>query len=249
VHDLLPHDRRYFVHKRLIRAATGFIGGGPTGAVGGFFRPTDTVTRPTAAKFGSVEMSTAAPAFVRGIEAGTITASSSDARCGAPLVRDRASGQCVGRSGFRSFAAPPSSSGGPCPGLFSVRGPGGTCVDLTALPPGGRPALTGRSGVAAEAVMGRYGAAYVPGSRMIDRAVCLPGDLVGDDGLCYNRKSLTNKERMWPRGRRPLLTGGEMRAISIAHRAAGRLTRTAVRLQDMGLIKKPVARKRLKRKN
>jgi hypothetical protein len=96
-------------------------------------------------------------------------------------------------------------------------------------------------------VMGRYGAGYMPGSQIVDRAVCLPGDVVGDDGLCYPRRSLKNDQRAWPRGRRPLLTGGEMRAISIAHRAAGRLTRTAVRLQDIGLIKKPVARKPSKR--
>lgn len=98
-----------------------------------------------------------------------------------------------------------------------------------------------------DAVMGRYGAGYMPGSQIVDRAVCLPGDVVGNDGLCYPRRSLKNDQRAWPRGRRPLLTGGEMRAISVARRAAGRLTRTAVRLQDMGLIKKPVARKPSKR--
>jgi len=31
---------------------------------------------------------------------------------------------------------------GPCPGVFNVRGPGGVCIDLTALPPGGDPAFT-----------------------------------------------------------------------------------------------------------
>jgi len=98
-------------------------------------------------------------------------------------------------------------------------------------------------------VMGRYGAALQPGSKIIDRAVCLRGMVVADDGLCYNRSQIKNSERMWPRGRRPLLTGGDMRAISIASRAADRLTRTAVRLQDIGLIKKPVARKRPKKKN
>lgn len=100
-----------------------------------------------------------------------------------------------------------------------------------------------------DAVMGRYGAAYVPGNMVVDRAVCLPGDVVGDDGLCYPRKSLKNSEREWPRGRRPLLTGGDMRAISIASRAASRMTRTAQRLQDLGLIKKPIVRKRAKKKN
>ena len=88
-------------------------------------------------------------------------------------------------------------------------------------------------------VMGRYGAAYFPGKREIQRSICLSGDLVGDDGLCYSRKTITNKERKWPRGRQPLLTGGEMKAISIATRAAGKFERTQKRLQKLGMIKKP----------
>lgn len=90
-----------------------------------------------------------------------------------------------------------------------------------------------------QAVMGRYGAAYVPGSMVVDRAVCLAGDVVANDGLCYPKKSITNKQREWPQGRRPLLTGGEMRAISIATRAAGKFSRTQKRLEKLGMIKKP----------
>jgi len=100
-----------------------------------------------------------------------------------------------------------------------------------------------------DAIMGRYGAALIPGSQIIDRARCLRGMVLGNDGNCYNRSQIKNSERMWPRGRRPLLTGGDMRAISIAHRAAHRLTATAVRLQEIGLIKKPVARKPPKKKH
>lgn len=122
------------------------------------------------------------------------------------------------------------------PGQFKVAG---VCVDPSAAFPGGDPLFS----LGPEAVMGRYGSAYVGNSRLINRTTCLPGDLVGDDGLCYNRKSLTNKERMWPRGRQPLLTGGEMRAISIASRAAGKFERTQKRLQKMGMIKKPASRR------
>jgi len=96
--------------------------------------------------------------------------------------------------------------------------------------------------------MGRYGAGMVPGSKIIDRAVCLAGMVLGKDEICYNRRSIRNSDRMWPRGARPLLGPGEMRAIRIAKVAAGRLTRTAVSLQEMGLIKKPVARKPPKKK-
>ncbi len=100
-----------------------------------------------------------------------------------------------------------------------------------------------------DALMGRYGAAYVPGSMIVDRAVCLPGDVVGDDGLCYPKGALKNSEREWPRGRRPLLTGGDMRAILIASRAAARMTRTAQRLQELGMIKKPIVKRRTKKKS
>lgn len=129
--------------------------------------------------------------------------------------------------------------GDPCPpGTIKA---GSTCVDLTAALPFGDPLFQSAGGTP---IMGRYGSAYVPGGRPITRKVCLPGDLVGDDGFCYSRGSITNKERMWPKGRQPLLTGGEMRAISIAARAAGKFERTQKRLQKLGMLKKPAARPR-----
>jgi len=92
------------------------------------------------------------------------------------------------------------------------------------------------------AVMGRYGAALQPGSMMIDRAVCLRGMQLGDDGLCYNKSQITNKQRMWPAGRKPLLSGGDMRAIGIAARAGRRLEGATKRLQRLGMMKKPARR-------
>jgi len=98
-------------------------------------------------------------------------------------------------------------------------------------------------GEVGDAVMGRYGAAYFPSSMLVDRAVCLPGDVVGDDGLCYP-KGKKGMRRMHPPGRKPLLTGGDMKAIARASRAAGRLERTTKRLQKLGMIKKPASRAR-----
>jgi len=40
----------------------------------------------------------------------------------------------------RAIGAPAPTNG--CPGIFNVKGPGGVCIDLTALPPGGDPAFT-----------------------------------------------------------------------------------------------------------
>lgn len=94
-----------------------------------------------------------------------------------------------------------------------------------------------------EAVMGQYGAGLVPGTRAISRAVCLRGMQLGNDGVCYNKSQISNKQRMWPAGRRPLLTGGDMRAISIASRAGARLEMTTKRLQKMGMMKKAAPRR------
>jgi len=101
-------------------------------------------------------------------------------------------------------------------------------------------------GVAAgvgEAVMGQYGAALQPGSMIIDRAICLRGMQLGNDGLCYNKSQISNKQRMWPAGRKPLLSGGDMRAISIASRAGRRMELATKRLQKMGMMKKPTSRR------
>ena len=93
--------------------------------------------------------------------------------------------------------------------------------------------------------MGQYGAGLMPGNMVIDRAVCLRGMQLGNDGLCYNKGQITNRQRMWPAGRRPLLTGGDMRAISTAARAGKRLEGATKRLQKLGLMRKPAPRRKL----
>jgi len=95
-----------------------------------------------------------------------------------------------------------------------------------------------------EAVMGRYGAGLRPGSMLIDRAICLKGMQLGNDGICYNKSQISNKQRQWPAGRKPLLSGGDMRAISIAARAGRRLEGATKRLQRLGMMKKPTSSRR-----
>lgn len=234
-----------FFHKRLLRAAGGFITGGPAGAIaaglggggGGGGR-----RMPTQAELAR-QAAAADPRF------------STPAAMATDVLGHIRHGHIPGTSAGHAFQAKFASgiipsgiaSGGPCL-PFQQRDPiSGECKFFI----GNKPGIddpTARFQVGA-AVMGRYGAGYYPGSKIIDRAICLAGDVVGNDGICYPKRSIKNSEREWPRGRRPLLTGGEMRAIGVASRAAGRLTRTAVRLQELGLIKKPVARKRLKKKN
>ena len=140
--------------------------------------------------------------------------------CTSPAVRDPDTGLCVT----------------PKPG---VRGA------IERLLPGGSTGFepTPRAPVG-NAVMGRYGAALEPGVQMIQRSVCLPGMQLGNDGLCYNKGAITNKQRQWPRGRAPLLTGGDMAAISRAARAGAKLDRTTKRLRILGMMKRlPAPRK------
>ena len=106
---------------------------------------------------------------------------------------------------------------------------------------GDRPGGEGSTPVG-DAVMGRYGAGLTPGFMELRRAVCLRGMQLGNDGLCYNKSQINNKQRMWPAGRKPLLTGGDMRAISTAARAGRRMDLATKRLQKMGMMKKPVRR-------
>jgi hypothetical protein len=105
-----------------------------------------------------------------------------------------------------------------------------------------------------QATMGQYGAALVPDSVPSIRRDCtfggtIRGMILGSDGLCYNKGQISNKERFWPRGRRPLLSGGEMRAISIAARAASRVQRTTAKLESIGMLKKKSSGGYLPRKN
>lgn len=93
-----------------------------------------------------------------------------------------------------------------------------------------------------DAVVGRFGAAIEPAVRPQETRVCPRGTVLGQDGLCYNRRDIRNDERFWPRGRRPLLTGGEMRCISIAASAARKLQRKQKQLESLGMLKKPTRR-------
>ena len=91
--------------------------------------------------------------------------------------------------------------------------------------------------------MGRFGAGIEPEVFMTDTRRCPRGAVLAVDGLCYSRRDLRNSDRFWPKGRRPLLTGGEMRAISTASSAAKKLQRKEKQLQSLGLLKKPASRR------
>lgn len=94
-----------------------------------------------------------------------------------------------------------------------------------------------------DAVMGMHGPGVEPGIQTIDRAVCGRKMVLGDDGLCYHKTQISNKERMWPKGRKPLLTGGDLNAVSTASRVGRRMDDMSARLRHMGLMK-PLPKRR-----
>ena len=213
------------IHKRILAGAKGFVlsGFNPVAGAGAFLAP---VKRPA-----------------RNVIPRTLTAR--------PTLRGEA-GKGLGRRikfGGGRGAPPPGMAGLtaisqpklPCIFPFKPDPVTGDCKLFLGDQPGpdGVPLQIGAGLPVGDAVMGQFGAALVPGSKIVDRAICLRGMVVASDGLCYNKSQIKNSDRMWPRGRRPLLTGGDMSAIAKAARAASRLERTTKRLQKIGLMKKP----------
>jgi len=93
------------------------------------------------------------------------------------------------------------------------------------------------------AVMGQYGAALQPMVEGRTVRTCLPGMVLAKDGLCYNRRDISNKEREYPRGTRPLGTPGEMAALRKAAAFGRRMETTVKRMQKIGVLKKAAPRK------
>lgn len=248
-----PNDVRGFIHKRLLGAAKGLVTSGfnPLAAVSGFVggggagRAARVTGGPSLQEQAAIARGARViPSFVpiggaaRRPPPRTLTAR--------PSVRSAAEKE-VGRA--QKFGGT-ALAGGPCriPGQ-RVDPCTGNCDWFIGNKPGrddepcpGNGGAGGGGGPVGEAVMGQYGAALQPGSLMVDRAVCLRGMQLGNDGLCYNKGAISNRQRMWPAGRKPLLSGGDMRAISIAARAGRRLEGATKRLQKIGLMKKPTRR-------
>ena len=227
-----------FVHKKLLGVVSKVAGAGSfIPGIGGTLGAVSGITGRLAGR---------GPATARPTLSRTLTARPSFlSRAGQELGRALKFGPEAQQLPGRGIVSPPAQlprfqplgvhpqDEGPClPGL--IRGPQGLCIAPTSP--------LGASRLVGEATMGQYGAALIPGSQIVDRATCLRGMQLGNDGLCYNKGQITNKQRMWPAGRKPLLSGGDMRAISTAARAGRRMELATKQLQKMGMMKKPARR-------
>jgi len=244
-----PGDARGFVHKKIFGGIKGAVGGVvgsivrgsiPTpasivrGGVSGFFgRPAPSVIRrpPLPTFHGGI------PPALAGVKV-AIT-------CGPGSRPDPILGiTCI------PFPGDPRLGGRQLPGGTIIGGQitPGPCDPGQIFRDGFCQTIGSPAGGVGEAVMGRFGAALEPMFVTQNVMRCLPGMVLGKAGpggipLCYNKKQISNKERLWPKGRAPLLTGGDMRCIAKAAAAANKLKRTQKRLEDIGLLKKPTRSK------
>lgn len=223
-----PNDQRGFIHKKLFGLGKKLLGATPIGAA---VKTAFSIVKPKARTVAP--RSTTARSSVAGQQRKALGRSLKFPEIEAGAFVPQA----------LTLGSPASFNGGaqPCPD-GTIPDPKGRGFCVAPDSPVGRKAR-GLQPVGA-AVNGRYGAALEPGVVMIERSVCLPGMQLGNDGLCYNKGAITNKERQWPRGRAPLLTGGEMKAIAIAARAGAKVERATKRLRALGVMKKLPAPRR-----
>jgi len=218
-----PGDRQGFIHKRIFRGIKGAVGGilgGPAGIVGGgiggfFDTPGGPKPSVPGRPFGPVGPPTCDPGFTF-----------SGGRCVHPAFKPR-SPKIPSTFGPPPFVGPHPRPTGP--------------------PPTGNGAQAEQLTLGGDAELGRFGAGINPAffsqqTRRCPRGMVLGAPEADGESLCYNRRDLSNKERMWPQGRRPLLTGGDMRCISVASSAAKKLQRKQKQLESMGMLKKPSRR-------
>jgi len=231
---MLPHDQRNFIHKsRFTRGITGavrgFVTGGVQGALtggvtglvgGGQPQPRMALNRPST-RTGGAPVARHRPSDRPGF------------RAGGNIRRAAAARRRTARTLVSTAQPAGPSKQGRCPsGTKRVRG---LCVDIAAALPGGDPLVTRALPAGAR---GPYG----PIIDVREVRICLPGDVLGRDGNCYNRKDISNKNREWPRGRRPLGTPGELAALAKAASFGRRMETTVKRMQKIGVLKKPARR-------
>jgi len=225
-----PSDSRGFIHKRIIGGISGAFSGGLGGALGGFFRP--------GGGGGGVTLPFRTPAQTARDRAMQDPRFLTPAATAVDVLGHIAHGHIPG-----------TAEGHPFHARFTGGGAGGCQPPLVADIDGecrfpGSPADISVGGTMIGPKYGRGG--YLPVDEPQVRRVCDRGDVLGDDGYCYD--SLKNKERMWPKGRAPLLTGGERNAITRSKRAAGKVGRTVETLIDLGMLQKKAAPRRRKKK-
>jgi len=156
---------------------------------------------------------------------GACDALSGIARSACLLIMSRIPGAGTGGTSQTDIVGPTG-----CPsGMVKI---GNKCLDLTALPPGGDPALVPATGAT---TVGAFGlpASFPAGISRVVRS-CGPRMVLGIDNLCYPKAVLPprSKFRKWRRPPRVPVTRRDVVAI---RRSAGAKDRVAELAKDVGL--------------
>jgi len=141
----------------------------------------------------------------------------------------------TGTTDFTSRMTRPSGGGPPCPGMWSVRGPDGRCIDLSALGPGGRPALTSRD--PSTSLVPFDAVTHHPHEPFLDAVTvrrCPKAHVLSWQGLCVSKKEIKNSDRMYPKPPRPLGTRSELKAVRVSIGFGKRLKKNEKRLAKLG---------------
>ncbi len=214
-----PNDERHFVHKKIlggISTVAGLAGGIIPGA-----STLSAITSRLAGRRAGSTVTSVPGVFPTGVSAGGFSGGAKRVLS----ITKGATGACP--DGFEW-------DGTQCRKL-GIRGA------IERFLPGGRTGFA-EEGDFGAAQVGRFGAGLEPAIRSMETRVCPRGTVLGIDGLCYNKRDLRNNDRFWPQGRRPLLTGGEMRCITIASRAANKIRTKTKQLQKLGMLPKATRR-------
>jgi len=232
-----PNDERAFVHKRIIGGLKGFVTSGfnPLAAASGFLT----------AGGGAKSLPIATQPLSIAQQAAAITGVGFVGTA-AQIRRKVQIAQHALHGHFQKASTIESHVSGVVPGLPLVASGDGCVFPMRRDPLTGDCRVflgtqSGRDPVAGggEVVMGRYGAAMAPGMELVQTSRCLPGDVLGDDGLCYPKRNIKNSDRMWPKGRKPLGTPGELAALSKAAAFGRRMKSTVKSMEKIGVLKKP----------
>ena len=220
-----PNDERHFVHKKILGGISAV-----SGLVGGFIPGASTLSAITSRLAGRGRSTVSVVPGNFGTSAGGFSG-------GAKRVL---------AATVPGFTRASSLAATGCPEGFELDADGrcakaGVRGAIERFLPGGRTGFA-EQGEFGAAQVGRFGAGLEPAIRSMETRICPRGTVLGIDGLCYNKRDLRNTDRFWPRGRRPLLTGGEMRCIGIAARAAGKIRTKTKQLQKLGMLPKATRR-------
>jgi len=74
---------------------------------------------------------------------------------------------------------------------------------------------------------------HIPAIRAVRTRMCRRGSVLGKDGFCHPKGTIRNSDREYPKGRRPLGTPADLKAVTVAARFGRRLVSNKKRLKKL----------------